>query len=106
MFFSKKALLQRRHTPTVICKTPKSTESFIFMEFKKSSSFVAPAQAQSTPKGYGPGPPEFLVSYIGVNCPFPSVSTNLDSKIGSPMEKKSLYMNPAKVAKIPRLKTM
>merc|ERR1712137_905126 len=74
MFFSKKALLQRRKTPRIICATPKSTESFIFREFTYSSSLLAPAHAQSRPNGYGPlstSEPSFLTLNVslGVHSP-------------------------------------
>mmetsp|Transcript_40526 Transcript_40526/g.93808 ORF Transcript_40526/g.93808 Transcript_40526/m.93808 type:complete len:201 (-) Transcript_40526:1043-1645(-) len=61
-FLSYRALLQRSNNPTIICKTPKSTDNFIFKEFTYNNSFEAPCQAQSRPNGYGPGPPPFLTS--------------------------------------------
>merc|ERR1711976_1077881 len=61
-FFSLRALLHLKSTPTIICSTPKRTESFIFKEFTYSNSLEAPTQRQSRPNGYGPGPPLFVTS--------------------------------------------
>mmetsp|Transcript_26083 Transcript_26083/g.60267 ORF Transcript_26083/g.60267 Transcript_26083/m.60267 type:complete len:208 (-) Transcript_26083:1171-1794(-) len=108
-FRSCHALLNRKPRPTSICSTPNNTDSFIFKEFVKSNSFEAPCQAQSKPNGYGPRPlPVFFVSAhdFGWNSPvrLPSgswISSHRDSKNGSPMEKKSLYIKPANTAKNP-----
>merc|ERR1712238_322545 len=62
------------------------------------SSFDAPCQAGSTPKGYGPRPPSFLVSYMGLYSTAESPSlpaAHRDSKSVKPSEKKSLYRKPA-----------
>mmetsp|Transcript_111904 Transcript_111904/g.311489 ORF Transcript_111904/g.311489 Transcript_111904/m.311489 type:complete len:233 (+) Transcript_111904:310-1008(+) len=46
-----KAFKKRSSKPTSMCVTPRMTESFIFKEFMNTSSFCAPCQAGSTPKG-------------------------------------------------------
>mmetsp|Transcript_96759 Transcript_96759/g.282894 ORF Transcript_96759/g.282894 Transcript_96759/m.282894 type:complete len:213 (-) Transcript_96759:1643-2281(-) len=65
-FLLYKALEKRSSRPRIMCATPNITESFIFKEFMNTSSFCAPCQAGSTPNGYGPAPPSFLVSKSGL----------------------------------------
>jgi len=60
------ALLHRRGTPTIICKNPQRTNSFIFKELMKCNSLHAPSNIQSTSNGYGILPPLFLTSWSGV----------------------------------------
>ena len=110
LFLKKIELANFRPTPTSICTTPNSTDSFIFIEFTKRSSLLAPAHAGSSPNGYGPCP-AWPTSFLELNHALLSISycaplmfsgsSKRVEKKAVPMDKKSLYMNPAYTAKNP-----
>src|SRR6266487_1660170 len=93
------ALIYERHNEYVICDQPIRILSFILKLLENKSSFSAPCQAQSMPKGYR-YPPLRAASTVSFALNSFGHCQALSKRVRD-LEKASLYNKPVYIEKIP-----